>query len=57
MRGTWEEMGKPDAHARALAEAKRILTHDNPSVFSSEVDAKIRERFKDLVEGNARWYD
>jgi hypothetical protein len=40
-----------------MVEAKKILTHDNPSVFSSEVDAKIRERFKDLVEGNARWYD
>jgi len=55
MRGTWEERGKPDAHAGALAEAERILTHDNPAVFSSEVDGKIRQRFKNLVEGNARW--
>jgi len=56
MRGTWEEKGKPDAHTRALAEAKRILIHDNPAVFSSDVDAKIRQRFKNLVEGKAGWH-
>ena len=55
MRSIWEENGKTDAHTRALAEAEKILTRDNPAVFSPEVDAKIRDRFKDLVSGDAGW--
>ncbi len=55
MRGTWEKNGKTDAHARALAEAARILTRENPAVFSAETDAIIRARFKGLVAGDAGW--
>ena len=55
MRGKWEDSGRPDANARALQEASRILKRDNPAVFSAEVDQKIRERFKDLVAGDAKW--
>jgi trimethylamine--corrinoid protein Co-methyltransferase len=53
IRGIWAENGKTDAHTRALAEAEKILTRDNPAVFSPEVDAKLRTRFKDLVAGDA----
>jgi trimethylamine--corrinoid protein Co-methyltransferase len=38
-----------------MNEARKILTRDNPAVFSAEVDAKIRARFKGLVAGNAGW--
>ena len=55
MRGNWEENGRLDASARALQEAARILSADNPAVFSPEVDARIRQRFSDLVAGDARW--
>ncbi len=55
MRGTWEKNGKTDAHARALVEATRILTRENPAVFSAETDANIRARFKGLVAGDAGW--
>jgi trimethylamine--corrinoid protein Co-methyltransferase len=55
IRGIWAENGKTDAHTRALAEAEKILTRDNPAVFSPEVDAKLRTRFKDLVAGDAGW--
>ena len=55
MRGTWEKNGKTDAHARALSEATRILTHENPAVFSAETDVNIRARFIGLVAGDARW--
>jgi trimethylamine--corrinoid protein Co-methyltransferase len=55
MRGIWEENGKTDAHTRALAEAEKILTRDNPAVFSPEIDEKLRARFKDLVAGDASW--
>jgi trimethylamine--corrinoid protein Co-methyltransferase len=57
MRAQWEEAGRPDANSRALQEASRILTRDNPAVFSSEVDQKIRARFSDLVPGDANWVD
>ena len=55
MRGVWNDKGRPDAQARALNEAREILTGDNPAVFSEDVDSRIRSRFKGLVEGNARW--
>jgi trimethylamine--corrinoid protein Co-methyltransferase len=57
MRGKWEESGRCDANTRALKEASRILMQDNPVVFSAEVDAKIRERFSDLVPGDVNWAD
>jgi trimethylamine--corrinoid protein Co-methyltransferase len=57
MRAQWEEAGRPDANTRALQEASRILTRDNPAVFSSEVDQRIRARFNDLVPGDANWVD
>jgi trimethylamine--corrinoid protein Co-methyltransferase len=55
MRGKWEETGRPDASTNALKEASRILTRDNPAVFSSEADQKIRERFTGLIPGDAQW--
>jgi len=57
MRCQWEETGRPDAGTRALQEAARILTGDNPAVFSAEVDQKIRQRFRDLVPGDAKWVE
>jgi len=57
MRAQWEDAGRPDANTRALQEASRILTRDNPAVFSSEVDQRIRARFSDLVPGDANWVD
>ena len=38
-----------------MKEARKILTRDNPAVFSAEVDTKIHARFKGLVAGNAGW--
>lgn len=53
IRSLWEESGRPDTQTRALSKARKILTRDNPSVFSKEVDAKIHKRFKGLVAGGA----
>jgi trimethylamine--corrinoid protein Co-methyltransferase len=55
VRGAWEAQGKSDAHTRALAEAGKILSRDNPAVFSAELDAEIHKRFKGLVAGDAGW--
>lgn len=55
MRAKWEEAGRPDAHALALQQAAKILKQDNPAVFSSEVDGRIRARFNNLVSGDAKW--
>ncbi len=53
MRGIWEENGRVDAAARAMNEAVKILSKDNPAILPPEVDDKIRTRFKDLVPGDA----
>jgi trimethylamine--corrinoid protein Co-methyltransferase len=55
VRAAWEEMGKSDAHSRALGEANKILTRDNPAVISPQTDAKIHARFKGLAAGDVGW--
>jgi trimethylamine--corrinoid protein Co-methyltransferase len=57
MRQIWEEKGSQEACTRALQKAKQILSKENPAVFSSELDQKIRDRFKGLVAGNAEWQE
>ena len=56
LRGVWQDKGSPDTQARALNAAGKILSGDNPGVFSKDVDSKIRSRFEGLVDGNARWW-
>ncbi|MCP4689496.1 MAG: trimethylamine methyltransferase [Desulfobacterales bacterium] len=53
MNGAWEQEGRLDAEARALNEAKKILSKSNPAVLPPEIDAGIRARFKDLIPGDA----
>ena len=57
MRSTWEEAGRPDINQKALETARTILEADNTAVFSADVDARIRERFADLVAGDAKPID
>ena len=45
----WEENGSFDTHTRAMRKAREILTRDNPSKFSPDVDARIRAEFNELV--------
>ena len=55
LRDPWKANGSPDSQSRAMDQARKILTRDNPAVFSDEVDAKIRARFAGLVSGDAGW--
>ena len=48
----WQKKGALDTHARAMARVREILSKSSSTVFSDEVDARIREHFVDLVEGN-----
>jgi trimethylamine--corrinoid protein Co-methyltransferase len=57
MREVWTADGRKDAAARALHQAQKILTKDNPAVFSLDTDKQIRSRFKGLVSGDAGWQD
>ena len=47
-RSRWEENGSVETHTRAIRKAREILTRDNPSVFSSEIDALILAEFEYL---------
>jgi trimethylamine--corrinoid protein Co-methyltransferase len=53
-RPQWQAKGAMDAHGRAMAKVRDILTRDNPAVFSPDVDARIRAEFAGLVAGEAR---
>jgi trimethylamine--corrinoid protein Co-methyltransferase len=52
-RAQWQENGSADSHVHALRQVRDILTQDNPAVFSSEVDTRIRSEFKNLVPGDS----
>ena len=56
VRNIWESEGRLDVFDRAMLEVERILTKENPAVFSKEVDNRIRSRFKGIVAGDAGWY-
>ena len=53
MRETWEENGALDAQSKAMRRVCEILTHDNPALFSPDLDVKIRSEFEGLVEGDS----
>jgi trimethylamine--corrinoid protein Co-methyltransferase len=50
-REQWQESGASDAQAKAMRRVKDILTRDNPTEFSPEVDAKIRSEFVGMISG------
>ncbi len=53
MRETWVEEGSTDIHTRALAKVSTILCQPNLNAISSEVDAKIKSEFPNIVQGSA----
>jgi trimethylamine--corrinoid protein Co-methyltransferase len=53
MRAQWDDAGRPDIHARALAEARRILAQPNPAVWDDTLDTVIRNHFPGMVAGDA----
>lgn len=48
IRDRWEKEGRTEIGFRALKEARRILTKDNPALFEAELDRKILARFPGL---------
>jgi len=51
-RESWSKKGGADTAEKALLKARKILESDCPSLFSPEVEARIRQRFQGLVAGN-----
>jgi len=51
----WEKKGKTDANIKAMGIAKKLLSKENPINISEEIDRRLRERFKGLVDGKAGW--
>jgi trimethylamine--corrinoid protein Co-methyltransferase len=54
-RPQWLLSGQHDSRDRAVEEANRILSKENPARFSDELDAKVRAHFPNLVAGDAVW--
>jgi trimethylamine--corrinoid protein Co-methyltransferase len=52
-RQQWQERGGLDSQAHAMRRARDILTRDNPAVFGTEVEARIRAAFPNLVRGDS----
>jgi trimethylamine--corrinoid protein Co-methyltransferase len=51
-RPAWLKKGGLDTAARALLKAQKLLEAECPSLFSPEVEARIRQRFQGLVAGD-----
>jgi trimethylamine---corrinoid protein Co-methyltransferase len=51
-RETWSKKGGLDTADKALLKARKILESDCPSLFSPEVETRIRQRFEGMVAGN-----
>jgi trimethylamine--corrinoid protein Co-methyltransferase len=45
----WNEKGKPDILARAIAEKKKILAERFPRHVPKSIDDRLRARFGDLI--------
>lgn len=50
-RSQWEKKGAQDIHTHAMNRVKEILARPSTTLFSEDVEARIRERFAELVEG------
>jgi trimethylamine--corrinoid protein Co-methyltransferase len=48
-RQAWIEKGGLDAQGRAMLRVRDILTRDAPSLFSPEVDARLRQEFAGMI--------
>jgi trimethylamine--corrinoid protein Co-methyltransferase len=51
-REVWEKKGTLDTHARAMLHVHEILTRESTTLFSEDIERRIRLQFKDLVPGN-----
>jgi trimethylamine--corrinoid protein Co-methyltransferase len=51
-REVWEKKGSLDTHARAMQRVREILAQESTTLFSEQVERRIRLQFKDLVPGN-----
>jgi trimethylamine--corrinoid protein Co-methyltransferase len=48
-RSQWEKKGALDVQARAMRRVSEILAKPSSTVFSAEVEARIRQHFTDLI--------
>lgn len=53
-RESWSKKGGLATADKALLKARKILESDCPSLFSPEVEARIRQRFQGLVAGDIK---
>jgi trimethylamine--corrinoid protein Co-methyltransferase len=53
-REEWTLRGAVDAQTRALKRAREILSKSSDSLFSPEVDQRIRDKFTGLVPGDSQ---
>lgn len=51
-RVTWEKKGSLDIQAHAMQRVRQILSTNTSSLFSDEVDARIRTQFAELIAAN-----
>lgn len=51
-RQIWTENGGLDTAGRALQKAREILAEDRETLFSEDVEKRVRSQFKGMVDGD-----
>lgn len=51
-REVWEKKGALDTHARAMVHVRDILIRKSTTLFSEDIERRLRLQYKDLVPGN-----
>ncbi len=50
-RDAWQKKGGLDTHARAMSRVREILSRESTTLFSEDIETRIRMQFNDLVPG------
>ena len=51
-RSQWTKKGAHDIHDRAMARVREILAKPSTTIFSQEVEDRIRAHYTDLISAN-----
>jgi trimethylamine:corrinoid methyltransferase-like protein len=51
-RTQWEKKGAQDIHAHAMARVREILAKPSSTLFSPDVESRIRTHFTDLISAD-----
>jgi trimethylamine:corrinoid methyltransferase-like protein len=50
-REAWQKKGGLDSHTRAMARVREILARESTTLFSEDIETRVRMQYNNLVPG------